>query len=80
MDKNNRKLKLPFKCIKANTSAIWQHIMLHIMLHIPRDLTEFEAAIERRMWGCSELHMHVCLKDLAERVAARRNADVGIFS
>ena len=30
MDKNTRKLKTPYKCIKANTSAIWQH-----MLHIP---------------------------------------------
>ena len=30
MDKNNRKLKILYKCIKANTSAIWQH-----MLHIP---------------------------------------------
>ena len=30
MDKNNRKLKIPYKYIKANTGAIWQH-----MLHIP---------------------------------------------
>ena len=30
MYKNNRKLKLLYKCITANTSAIWQH-MLHIL-------------------------------------------------
>ena len=30
MDKNNCKLKILYKYIKANTSAIWQH-----MLHIP---------------------------------------------
>ena len=30
MDKSNRKLKILYKCIKANTSAIWQH-----RLHIP---------------------------------------------
>ena len=30
MDKNNCKLKILYKCIKTNTSAIWQH-----MLHIP---------------------------------------------
>ena len=30
MDENNRKLKIPYRCITANTSAMWQH-----MLHIP---------------------------------------------
>ena len=30
MDKNNCKLKILYKGIKANSSAIWQH-----MLHIP---------------------------------------------
>ena len=30
MDKNNCKLKILYKCIKANTSAISQH-MLHIL-------------------------------------------------
>ena len=29
MDKNNPKLKILYKCIQVNTSAIWQH-MLHI--------------------------------------------------
>ena len=29
MDKNNHQLKILYKCIKANTSAIWQQ-MLHI--------------------------------------------------
>ena len=28
--KNNHKLKILYKCIKANTSTTWQHIMLHI--------------------------------------------------
>ena len=31
MDKNNCKLKILFKCIKANTSAKWQH-RLHMLL------------------------------------------------
>ena len=30
MDKNNRKLNILYKCITANTSALWQHV-----LHIP---------------------------------------------
>ena len=30
MGKKNSKLKIPYKCIKANTSAICQNIMLHI--------------------------------------------------
>ena len=30
MDQNNRKLKILHKCIKKNTSTIWQHL-----LHIP---------------------------------------------
>ena len=30
IDKSNCKLKILYKCIKANTSVMWQH-----MLHIP---------------------------------------------
>ena len=30
MDKNNQKSKIRYKCIKGNTSALWQH-----RLHIP---------------------------------------------
>ena len=39
MDKNNLKLKILYKCIKANVSAIWQH-----MLHIPPTHTHLVTA------------------------------------
>ena len=46
MDKSNRKFKILYKYIKANTSAIWQH-----RLHIPptKVLKEFREQVVRKL-------------------------------
>ena len=51
MDKNNRKLKILHKCMKANTSAIWQH-MLHIppIKEISKPLTKTKQEPHKRVY------------------------------